>query len=397
MRRFLLCVALVLSFVLVLVLASMRTLAQSSPTSALINEQLEKPVNLDLDTTLPEAMKAIARMTGVRIEASPAVWELLPWGDQTKVTAKAKNIALKDALTAITRKLGLEWTLKDEAVELRPMPALMRLGRRATAMELEALDYLASTPANLGTEKPTVRQLIETVDQRLEQQKKDFAVESRPGDNVTQDQPVVVPRTATLMQALEALQKDTRATWYPWGKSIVIVPKEDQIRNQLSKTVTVRYPGTDVMQVLTELSQKAGVPFEIEPGAIQRIAPEARRIKLDLYDASILRALEAIAGFTGLGYVVNEKGVYIWNAASNPAATARDPVIGTVQLDNGMSVMIRESQVPPDMQEYIRLRTRRELDKVRQMMKDEGFKPSAPATQPGAAAPKPTTKADDDL
>lgn len=393
MRRLLLCVALVVSCVL----APLPAFAQNSPTSALINEQLDKPVNLDLDTTLPEAMKAIARQTGVRLEASPAVWELLPWGDQTKVIAKAKNIALKDALTAISHKLGLEWTLKDEAVELRPMPALMRLGRRATAMELEALDYLANTPANLGTEKPTVRQLIETVDQRLEQQKKDFAVESRPGDNVTLDQPVVVPRTATLMVALEALQKDTRATWYPWGKSIVIVPKEDQIRNQLSKTVTVRYPGTDVMQVLTELSQKAGVPFEIEPGAIQRIAPEARRVKLDLYDASILRALEAIAGFTGLGYVVNEKGVYIWNAASGPTATARDPVIGTVQLENGMSVMIRESQVPPDMQEYIRLRTRRELDKIRQMMKDEGFKPSTPTTQPGATAPKPTTKPDEDL
>jgi hypothetical protein len=393
MRRFLLCVALISGCVF----APVRLLAQNSPTSALINEQLEKPVNLDLNTTLPEAMKAIARMTAVRIEASPAVWDLLPWGDRTNVTAKAQNVPLKDALTAITRKLGLEWALKDEAIELRPMPALMRLGRRATVMELEALDYLASTPANLGTEKPTVRQLIETVDQRLEQQKKDLAVESRPGDNVTLDQTVVVPRNAMLMQALETLQKDTRATWYPWGKSIVIVPKEDQIRNQLSRTVTVRYPGTDVMQVLTELSQKAGVPFEIEPGAIQRIAPEARRIKLDLYDASILRALEAIAGFTGLGYVVNEKGVYIWNAASNPAVAARDPVIGTVRLENGMEVMIRESQVPPDMQEYIRLRTKRELEKLRQMMKDEGFKPSAPATQPGASVPKPTTKPDEDL
>ena len=144
------------------------------------------------------------------------------------------------------------------------------------------------------------------------------------------------------------------------------------------------------MQVLTELSQKAGVPFEIEPGAIQRIAPEARRIKLDLYDASILKALEAIAGFTGLGYVVNEKGVYIWNAANNTTTSLRDPVVGTFQLDNGMTVMVRESEVPQDMQEYLRTRTKRELDKIRHMMKEEGFKPTAATT-------KPTTKPDEDL
>ena len=66
------------------------------------------------------------------------------------------------------------------------------------------------------------------------------------------------------MIALETLQKDTRATWYPWGKSIVIVPKEDQIRNQLSKTVTVRYRDTlhqeriNVSQVRGFLADKIG-------------------------------------------------------------------------------------------------------------------------------------------
>lgn len=367
-------------------------LAQNSPTSALINDALDKPVKLDLNTVLPEAMRAIGKNTGVRIEAAPAVWELLPWGDQTNVTAKIENVTLRDALEAITRKLGLTYALKDEALELRPMPALARLGRRSTVQELQALDFLASTPAKLDTEKLTVRQLIEAVDSKLE--KTQFAVESRPGD-VVQDQVIAVPRNATLMEALESIAKETRATWYPWGKSIVIVPKEDQIRNQLSKTVNLRYPGTDVAQVLTELSQRAGVPFEIEPGAIQRIAPEFRRIKLDLYDASITKALEAIAGFTGLGYVVNEKGVYIWNALNNPAApTPRDPIVGMIQLDNGMQVMIPTSQVPDDVREYLKARQKREIDKIRQMMKEEGFKP----TGVGSATTQPTTmKANEDL
>jgi hypothetical protein len=48
-----------------------------------------------------------------------------------------------------------------------------------------------------------------------------------------------------------------------------------------------------------------------------------------------------------------------------------------------MQVAVRESQVPPDMQEYLRERTQRELDKIRQMMREEGFKPrNPPATKP---------------
>jgi hypothetical protein len=326
----------------------------------------------------------------VRIEATPAVWELLPWGDQTNITVKTERTTLRDALEAITRKLGLVFVLKDQNIELQPMPALTRIGRRATQQELKALDQLASTEAKLSTERPTVRQLIEAVDQKLLEIKSPFAIESRPGDNVVQEQVVFVARNATLMDALEALAKETRATWYPWGKSIVIVPKEDQIRNQLSRPITVRYPGTDVAQVLTELSQKAGVTFEIEPGAIQRIPLTERRIKLELYDASIIKALEAIAGVTGLGYTVNEKGVYVFNASSATGIAPRDPVIGMIQLDDNMQILVPTSQVPPDIQEYLRTRTKKQLEKIRQMMKEEGFKPTPPATQPA-------TKPNEDL
>ncbi len=356
--------------------------AQNTQTAALTNQALDKPVNLDLNTTLPEAMRTIGKATGVRIEATQSVWDALPWGDQTNITAKTQNSTLRDAMAAITQKLGLRFTLKDEAVELSPVPALLRLGRRATMQELQAVDLLASTPAALGSERLSVRQLIDAIDQKLVDSKKDFAIESRPGDNVVQDQVLFIPRNDTLLDALEVLPASTRATWYPWGKSIVIVSKEDQLRNQLSKTITVRYPGTDVMQVLTELSQKANVEFEIEPGAIQRIPPDARRIKLDLYDASITKALEAIVGFTGLGYVVSDKGVYIWNAANNAVATTREPSVGLIQLDDGMQVLVPAADIPSDLRDYIKAQTQKQLAKLRQRMNAEGFKSSAPATQP---------------
>jgi hypothetical protein len=372
-------------FILCFLIASISIihLASAQNTSALINEQLDKLASLNLNGVLPQVVQSIQHDTGVPIEVSPAVYDLLPWGDQTNITAKIENQTLRQALDAITQKLGLTYVLKEEFLELEPVPALVRLGRRATVQELGALDLLASNPLNLSGDRTTVHALIDALDQRLVDLKTEFAIENRPGDTVVQDQTIFVPRNATLMDGLEALVKQTRATWYPWGKSIVIVPKEEQIHNQLEKTITVHYPGTDVSQVLTELSQKADVPFEIEPGAIQRIVPEFRKIRLDLYDASITKALEAIAGFTGLGYVVNDKGVYIWNQSNNPASTPRDPAIGILQLDDGMQLFVPKSQVPEDIQEYLKSRTQKELAKIRDMMKADHFEPtSQPTTKP---------------
>jgi hypothetical protein len=372
------------------------TLAQNS--SALINEALDKVFPLELNTTpLPIAMRAIGEQTGVRIEAASSVWGLLPWGDQTTVTARIEGKTLREALGDIARTLGLVVVLRDEAVELQPMPALLRLGRRSTVSELVALDVLASNPLGLNTERPTLRQLAEAVDARLEaideslkqagKKPPGLAIELRVGEAVRSDQTIFVRRNATLAEALEAIPKETRATWHPWGKSILIRPKEDQIRDQLSKTITVRYNGVEIGQVLSELSQRSGVEFTIEPGAIQRIPTEFRTVRLVLDNATIKQALESIAGFTGLGYVVNDEGVYIWNQQNTHAGQMRDPIVGTIRLDNGMEVFVRQSQVAPDMLEYLRDRTQRELGRIRQMMNEEGFRPTTRSSSVAPSSP----------
>lgn len=296
-----------------------------SVTSALINQALDSQQKLDLNATLPEAMDQIANQTGVRIEADPTVWDLLPWGEQTNITAKIENRTLRDALSAITQKLGLQFVLTDEAVQLQPMPALRRLGRRSTVQELQALDLLSSTPMDLGNNnRPTVHELLSAVDARLEALHTPFAVENRAPD-AEQNRPVNIPRNATMAQALEAMSHQTNATWYPWGKSIVILSKQEQVRTQLSKTLTARYNDVDVSQVLLELFQRAGVDFTIAPGAYQRIPAHYRGIKLTLDNASVEQALETIGGYTGLGFEVTDQGVHVINqfipAATQPATT----------------------------------------------------------------------------
>lgn len=347
-------------------------------TSALINEALDQRVELELNSTLPEAMRAITEKTGVPIEADRDVWQLLPWGEQTTVTASIKDATLRGALQAITQELGLRFVLADEAVELRPVPALKRLARRATVEELNALSLLTSTPFNQRQSSMRIGRLLEAVDQQLLELKSPYAIENRV--LAIDELEVPVPRNATLADALDVIPTHTNATWYPWGQSVLVVQKTDPIRNQLQKTVTRRWEGVDVNQVLLELSQLSGVPFHIEPGAVGKIPPELRNIRLVLDNASIQQALENIAGFTGLGYVVNDEGVYLWNQQSQSAA-GRDPIVGVVPLDNGMQAVITQSQVTPELRQYLEHKTREQLEKVREMMKDEGFRP---ATQPAA-------------
>jgi hypothetical protein len=295
--------------------------ANATVTSALINKQLDSQQNLKLDTTLPDAMQQIGNQTGVRLEADPAVWDLLPWGDQTSIKANIQNHTLRQGLTAITQRLALEFVLGDESVQLRPIPALRRLGRRATVDELAVLDLMTTTPINLPTDHPTLREIVAAVNDGLSRGKSPFAMDDRAADAV-QDQKISVPKNASLADALEDSVQQSDTAWYPWGKTIVIVGKEELIRYQLSKTLTARYNGVDVSQVLLELFQRAGVDFTVEPGAYQKVPQQFRSVQLMLDNASVQQSLESIGGYTGLSFDVTEKGVHVsYQGIDSGAAT----------------------------------------------------------------------------
>jgi hypothetical protein len=295
-------------------------------TSALINEQLDHRITLSLDGPFTDALKKIQTESGgVAVTADPLVYDALPWGGDTTIRATFKNVLLRHALDGLAHKLGLTWRLGDQSVELEPMPALKRLGRRATVEELSALNLLSTTPLKIATTEPTIQQLLSTVDSALEAAKSDFAVENRAFAPSAQATKINVARNATLADGLEALARQTEATWYVWGRSIEVLRKDEAIRLQLAKKVSLHVNDADVAQVLGELSTKSGVPFEIERGAQQRVPVEFRKVRLTLDGASVQQALEAIQGSTGLGYVITDRGVYIWNQNPNPPAPATAP------------------------------------------------------------------------
>jgi hypothetical protein len=363
--------------------------AIAEDSSALINQALDKDVKLQVDGVLPTVIKAIEDQTGVPIKTDSDVYDLLPWGDQTNVSARIENQTLREALTAISRKLGLTYEVGTQAVYLEPMPALSRLGRRATVQELGALDLLSSTPMELPKPRTNIRRLVDALDQKLVGLKSPYAIEYRPGEGhdkdpaLKEDMPLTVPRGSTMADALESMAQDTDATWYPWGTDIVVISKEAMVRLQLAKTITAQYNGVDVQQVLDDLAQRAGVEFEMEPGAIQRVPTEFRSIKLVLDNVPVRQVLDSISGVTGLNYAVTADGVYVWNQNPHPAAAAGnngDRVIALLPLGNGMELLVRNSDLPERLRKYAEQQKTEAIHHLEEQLKAE--QATQPATMP---------------
>src|SRR3712207_7561706 len=55
-----------------------------------------------------------------------------------------------------------------------------------------------------------------------------------------------------------------RSAWGPWGRSLLVRPKEAWVRQQLEKPLLRRrYEAVDVGQVLSEMAEYSGVDFTI--------------------------------------------------------------------------------------------------------------------------------------
>ena len=359
------------------------SVASGQEASALINKALDEKVTLILDEKLPAAMDAIWKQTGVRLREDPMIWDLLPYDRETKIQMKIENVRLRDALSILTRKLGLQAVLRDDYLEIQPMPALKRLPQRATLAELQALDLLATRPLQPDNDRPTIRQLLTAIDLKLAKENGlDLAIENQLGEAINQDKSVFVPRTATLMDALECLPKQTKATWYAWGKTIIVRTKEDHTRELLGKPLTIRpgERGIDVLQVLGEISTQTGVPFEYQPGVIQNVSPDNRMVRGIMRNAPARQILEEIAADKGLAYTIQDDRVYIALPTNVPG---RDPPVGFIQTGAGVMVLVRESDLTPAQRDFVHQNKTRAINALNEEMRKQGF---APATQPADEA-----------
>jgi hypothetical protein len=337
---------------------STSALTTESATGALINEQLDRLIDLNfVRTPLPDVLAQIENESGIPLRAKRQVWETLPYGRLTPLSAEIKRAPLRDALDALVAPLGLQLIVTEDAVELTPIPAFDRLGRRATVEELTTIASLRAvtlpTPSESSTQ--TVGALLDRIDITLKAAGS-LTLERRTIQDLSVELPPV-PRDSNIYAALELLADHSQLTWHPWGRSLIITTKKQLNLQRIERPISVRYDGVDLTQVLADLARQSGLDFAIEPGAIQRVPPDFRSFRLITTDATIRQTLESLSAFTGLGYVVTHDGIYVWNNSPTPNAdaTPRDTgrILASYDLGNGISLLLRDDQLPEHVREKL--------------------------------------------
>ncbi len=368
-------------------LALVPAAAVGAGDEGLVLRAMDEPFTLEIeDMPITEAVERFADASGLSIRLAPEVLDCLPHGAQTRVRMTARNVKLREALSAMLTPMALAYSLDDGVVVITPTPALRRIGRRPTFTEVKILETLQSKTLRRG-------------ESAIEQLKR---LTGQPGlDLLWHDVEAAADRARAIAAAdralpctgadyLDRLVHGRHLTWYVWDTRIVIVAHQRQALRQLRRLVTVEYRNQPLGQVIFDLAGKADLELKMDPGVMAQVAPEVRNTFTLLMDrATIGEAFEAISGATGL--VFQPEGLALRVSAAPGAAESRPAgprpgfiVSMTVEGPDGADfrVFFRPEDLPPELVEKIQRRRKDLLESLR-----AGYGPAdaeAPTTQPAA-------------
>lgn len=311
----------------------------------LIAQALNQNTDLAVqDQPLKIAFVQISDQTGIKIEIDPASVELLPYGPETRVSAKVKGIPLKEGLRQLISPIGMTFQVLEDKVLVRATPVLLRIGRQATWDELALIDELSKKPFAGVVDHLSIQFQVNTITNPHA----DLLAKAK---NVGQG------------SAAEVLDIATRAlgwTWYPWDRQIVVITREQQAMRLLDKRYTLNYRRQNIGQIILELTDLAGLTVKFDSGVLDKLPAETREsFSLVAENYSVRQALELICGTTGLEYHL--KGETITIAAGAPlvgeeaaARSRNDPYVGRVKVPGKsgqyeFEFFLRESDLPPDL------------------------------------------------
>ena len=349
------------------------SLSAADDLGPLIEEALDQAVHLNVtDQTLADAFAGVAEETGITVTIAPETLELLPYGANTKVTARMENISLREGLSQLTDPLGLKFEVRERGLEVVPTAALLRVGKRATWDELDALAELR------GLDFTTGEPALETLLSRLQFQFSD--VDGWPPLQAAVMRIGAGPGDEVLTLACDSLGW----TWYPTGKHIAILRKTDQIQRQLQVLVSMRESHRKLADVLQQIGAAAGVTVRCEPSAITSLPLTTRQnFSLFVENKTAADALELVAATTGLGYRIDPDAVVFYHPSQPPeqvpqpdeakAHRSADPYVGKIILPPAadgtqVELLIRESDLTPDVIELRRRQIERANEAIREAL-----------------------------
>lgn len=368
---------------------------QMARGSANVQIALDKPVNLNLkEMPISQVFQKITEASGVKFVVRADAYDLLPYGDQTRLVVNIPNIMLRNALPQILLPLGLQWQVQGNAVQIVPTAPLVRMNRRATLDELKALGAILTKklqPIEQGGS--VVGQLrVHTGMREL-----DLIF---PTGTQRHDKEIAFVRAnralpCTASQWMDMFGQSKGWTWYLDGVNIVLIEGKAQIQRQLQRKVTLRHEGADLTTVMLELAHQARVLLSMDPGVMDYVPVEtAKNFNLIMSEASIAQALEVISGATGLQFIVEANGIRVTASEKLKAAyegasettRKRSPffIKTTIPLANGSTIeaYIRAEDMPAEIQAIMNAEKAKVVDAL---CKKYGI--TIAATQPAATQP----------
>ncbi|MCO6438265.1 MAG: hypothetical protein J5J06_14315 [Phycisphaerae bacterium] len=347
-------------------------------TRDLIEQALDEPTSIQLENVrLDEAIGIVSAQTGVRLVMPQDVMNLAPHGGETVLQrVDISGMPLRAGLAKLLSPLAMDFVVQDDHVEIVATPALRCLGRSPTWSELELINKLATQ--SLDGDESTLDRLRERVQFRV----------PAPDPWPLLASALKGVGSGSVSEALTIASGNLGWAWCVDGDRVVIETVSEQYRRYLERPISLRLNNRPLVEVLSAVGRASGVDVRSEPGTLASLPDSVQRnFSLNVTRQSAEDALEQIAAFTGLGYLIDADGVLFYRADRalegptstergggedvRPAPTAGDPYVGKVviTLDSGttMEWLVRRSELPPDLRQRREDDLRRAFERLRNM------------------------------
>lgn len=340
--------------VVALFVALLRPAAAQVPRG-LIEQALDQPVkSLEIvDTPIRDALSRIEQKTGLHFTLANGVLELMPYGEQTLVTIRIRDMSVRAALRQVLQGLGLEMLVEPGQVVIAPGPILERLGRPLTIDEIRLLSRLAgeSWSTLKRTEQPPALE---------------FQIDPQQQPREALERALAQVDAPNALEQLESACRTLGWVWEPHGRRLVFRTMRDEILRRLDWPLDLVYQREPLDRLLVELGARVGVLIKFQPGALLKVRARDRAVDLIQRGGSVRQALERICGNTGLRYEIDDEGVHIFGPVEPEpgpqAATIERWVRIEVPVCPGvtMDVFMRQDQLPL----HLRQQAQRKLEEI---------------------------------
>jgi hypothetical protein len=373
--------------------------AESDPEIAL-QRALDQPVTLSLqNVSLAEAFKQIAATAKIPLQIDPRCYELLPYGDTTRVSVDFRQSKLREGLDVLLFPLGLQTIVVGNAVMIRPSNPLKHIGRRADWEELKLLGELSKNadvkaPAGGAGGAFNLTQAIRTAMEGRKDLQVMVTADANGQDAALQQIARQLPMSA--YRVLELYSQLTGAVWFveagplaggPTGGKITIMTPRQWIARQLERPIQLSRKDEPLEAIVADLAHASGIRFVPEPGLYQSVPV----VSLRSDNGTVLQTLEALAGATRIAFEVREDSVLLLLSPGPGNPTRGDTIVGRISVPIGtgpestlMDVFIRESDLTPEQN----LLRKKKLEEAVKAMQKSWTTP-APTTTSTAAATLP--------